>query len=87
MNWQGYRFRDRSGVDHENTALSRTLLLEMGEERTISYEVQLPDGDLGPLELRHSPGPADTEVTVEADCGALFASPEGSRNLHLSKIG
>ncbi len=86
-NWQGNRFRDRSGVDHDNTALSRTLLLEMGERRTISYEVQLPEGDLGPLELRHSPGPNHTEVTVDANCGALFASPEGSPNIRLSKIG
>ncbi len=86
-NWQGNRFRDRAGVDHDNTAVSRTLLLEMGEERTISYEVQLPDGDLGPLELRHSPGPNHTEVSVDANCGGLFASPEGSRNVRLSKIG
>lgn len=86
-NWQGNRFRDRAGVDHDNTAVSRTILLEMGETRTISYEVKLPDGDLGPLELRHSPGANDTEVTVDANCGALFASPEGSRNIRLSKIG
>lgn len=82
--WQGNRFRDRSGTDHGNTALSRTVLLEMGETRTISYEVKLPDGALGPLELRHSPGANDTEVTVDAGCSALFASPEGSRNIMLS---
>ncbi|MFC8680211.1 DUF4012 domain-containing protein [Microbacterium ureisolvens] len=86
-NWQGNRFRDRAGVDHGNTAESKTVLLEMGEERTISYEVQLPEGSLGPLELRHSPGANDTAVTVDANCGALFASPEGSRNIRLSTIG
>jgi hypothetical protein len=86
-NWQGNRFRDRAGVDHDNTAISRTLLLEMEESRTISYGVQLPDGDLGPLELRHSPGPNHTEVTVDAGCGTLFASPEGSHNVRLTKIG
>ena len=59
----------------------------MGESRTISYEVQLPEGPLGPLELRHTPGPNNTEVTVDASCGALFASPEGSNNIALSKIG
>lgn len=87
VGWQGNRFRDRSGVDHDNTAQSRTLLLEMGETRTISYQVQLPAGDLGPLELRHSPGANHTEVTVDANCGGLFASPEGSHNVALSKIG
>ena len=85
--WEGQPFHDREGEDHGNTAVSRTLLLPMGESRTISYEVQLPDGALGPLELRHTPGPNDTEVTIDASCGALFASPDGSKDIALSKIG
>ena len=85
--WWDPRFRDRSGVDHGNSAISRSVLLPMGESRTVSYEVKLPDGELGPLELRHTPGANDTEVTVDASCGALFGSPEGSHNLRLSTIG
>ena len=80
-------FHDRSGVDHGNEGLSRTLLLPMGKSRTVSYEVQLPDGPLGPLQLRHTPGANDTQVTVDANCASLFASPEGSTNISLTKIG
>lgn len=85
--WQDGTFHDRSGVDHGNKGLSRTLLLPMGESRTVSYEVQLPEGPLGPLQLRHTPGANDTQVTVDASCASLFASPEGSTNVSLTKIG
>lgn len=85
--WDGQPFYDREGEDHGNAAVSKTLLLEMGETRTVSYEVQLPEGPLGPLELRHTPGANNTQVTVDASCGALFASPEGSTNVALSTIG
>ena len=80
-------FHDRSGVDRGNEGLSRPLLLPMGKSRTVSYEVQLPDGPLGPLQLRHTPGANDTQVTVDANCASLFASPEGSPNISLTKIG
>jgi hypothetical protein len=80
-------FHDRSGVDHGNSAESRTLLLAEGQTRTVSYTVKLPDGDLGPLELRHTPGANDTEVTIDANCAPLFRSPEGSNNIMLSRIG
>lgn len=85
--WDGQPFYDREGEDHGNPAVSKTVLLPMGATRTISYQVKLPEGPLGPLELRHTPGANDTEVTVDASCGALFASPEGSNNIALSKIG
>jgi hypothetical protein len=85
--WWDPRFRDRSGSDHDNPAESRTMLLAEGETRTVSYTVQLPDGDLGPLELRHTPGAHDTDVTIDANCAPLFRSPEGSDNVLLSKIG
>jgi len=85
--YQDSYFRDRSGVDHGNEGLSRTLLLPMGESRTVSYTVQLPEGPLGPLQLRHTPGANDTQVTVDANCASLFASPEGSTNISLTKIG
>lgn len=85
--YQDSYFRDRSGIDHGNKGLSRTLLLPMGESRTVSYTVQLPEGPLGPLQLRHTPGANDTPVTVDANCASLFASPEGSTNISLTKIG
>ncbi|CAH0179824.1 DUF4012 domain-containing protein [Microbacterium sp. Bi128] len=85
--WWDPRFRDRSGSDHSNPAESRTLLLAKGETRTVSYTVKLPPGDLGPLELRHTPGANDTAVTIDANCAPLFRSPEGSDNILLSTIG
>lgn len=85
--WWDPRYRDRSGSDHDNPAESRTVLLAEGETRTVSYTVQLPDGDLGPLQLRHTPGAHDTDVTIDANCAPLFRSPEGSDNLMLSAIG
>lgn len=85
--WWDPRFRDRSGSDHGSPAESRTMLLSEGETRTVSYTVQLPDGDLGPLELRHTPGAHDTDVTIDVNCAPLFRSPEGSDNILLSKIG
>lgn len=80
-------FHDRSGSDHSSPAVSRTLLLPEGQTRTVSYTVKLPDGELGPLELRHTPGANDTAVTIDANCAPLFRSPEGSDNILLSKIG
>ena len=80
-------YHDRSGSDHSNPAESRTVLLPMGETRTVSYTVELPEGDLGPLELRHTPGANDTTVTIDANCAPLFRSPEGSDNILLSTIG
>lgn len=85
--WWDPRFRDRSGSDHANPAESRALLLAKGQTRTVSYTVKLPEGDLGPLELRHTPGANDTAVTIDANCAPLFRSPEGSDNILLSTIG
>jgi hypothetical protein len=85
--WWDPTFRDRSGSDHGNPAESRTVLLPQGETRTVSYTVKLPEGDLGPLELRHTPGANDTKVTIDANCAPLFRSPAGSDNVLLSKIG
>lgn len=85
--WWDPRYRDRSGADHDNPAESRTVLLAEGETRTVSYTVQLPEGELGPLQLRHTPGAHDTDVTIDANCAPLFRSPEGSDNLMLSTIG
>jgi hypothetical protein len=36
--------------------------------------VQLPEGPLGPLQLRHTPTASDTPVTIDPSCGELFAA-------------
>ncbi|MDQ1172747.1 hypothetical protein QE430_001054 [Microbacterium testaceum] len=63
---------DRSGTEKGNTAVNRLVVLPTGETRTLTSTVKLPDGPLGPLELRHSPTATDTSVTVDASCGSLF---------------
>ncbi|MCG7418041.1 DUF4012 domain-containing protein [Microbacterium sp. ACRRU] len=65
---------DRSGTQDNNTALSRLVVVPQGETRTVSSTVQLPEGPLGPLELRHTPTASDTPVTIDASCDGLFAA-------------
>ncbi|MFM2721050.1 DUF4012 domain-containing protein [Microbacterium mcarthurae (nom. nud.)] len=65
---------DRSGTQDNNTALSRLVVVPQGETRAVSSTVQLPEGPLGPLELRHTPTASDTPVTIDPSCGELFAS-------------
>ena len=65
---------DRSGTQDNNTALSRLVVVAQGETRTVSSTVQLPEGPLGPLQLRHTPTATDTPVTIDSSCGELFAA-------------
>ena len=65
---------DRAGTQDNNTALSRLVVVPQGETRAVSSTVQLPEGPLGPLELRHTPTASDTPVTIDASCGELFAA-------------
>ncbi|GAA4358878.1 DUF4012 domain-containing protein [Microbacterium rhizosphaerae] len=65
---------NRAGVEKGNTAISRTIALRQGHTRTVAYTVQLPEGPLGALELRHTPTVTDTPVTIDANCGALMGS-------------
>ncbi|CAH0130459.1 DUF4012 domain-containing protein [Microbacterium sp. Bi128] len=65
---------DRSGSQDGNSALSRLVVVPQGQSRTVSSTVQLPEGPLGPLQLRHTPTASETPVTVDASCGALFAA-------------
>jgi hypothetical protein len=65
---------DRSGSQDGNTALSRLVVVPQGGSRTVSSTVQLPDGPLGPLQLRHTPTASETTVTVDSSCEALFAA-------------
>jgi hypothetical protein len=63
---------DRGGVEKGNTAVSRTVFVPKDDTVTVSYTVAFPEGELGPLHLRHSPTARDTAVTVDASCDAMF---------------
>ena len=52
----------------------RMAVVAQGETRTLSSTVQLPEGPLGPLQLRHTPTASDTPVTIDPSCDALFAA-------------
>ena len=64
---------DRSGSQNGNSGLSRLVVVPQGESRTVSSTVQLPEGPLGRLQLRHTPTASQTPVTVDPSCDALFA--------------
>ena len=63
---------ERSGVEKGNTALSKTVFVPKDDTVTVSYTVAFPEGDLGPLNLRHTPTARDTAVTIDSSCDALF---------------
>jgi hypothetical protein len=65
---------DRSGAQDGNSALSRLVIVPQGATRTVSSTVQLPQGPLGPLQLRHTPTASDTPVTIDPSCASLFAA-------------
>lgn len=65
---------DRSGSEKGNTAVSRLVVIREGESRTVTSKVQLPDGPLGPLELRYSPTASDTTVVIDGSCRSLFGA-------------
>lgn len=64
---------ERTGVEKGNTAVSKTVFVPQGETVTASYTVALPPGELGPLNLRHTPTANATAVTIDPSCDALFA--------------
>ncbi|MEZ3159116.1 DUF4012 domain-containing protein [Microbacterium sp. BWT-B31] len=67
---------NRDGAEKGHPLSSRTMLLTMGETKTVSFTTQLPEGELGPLEVRYSPTVTQTPVTVDASCAALFPAAE-----------
>lgn len=67
---------NRDGVEKGHPVASRTMLLEMGESKTVSFTAALPEGPLGPLEVRYSPTVTQTPVTVDASCAAIFPAAE-----------
>lgn len=63
---------DRSGVENGRQGKSLTLALPMGETRTVSFTSTLPEGALGPVEVRYSPTVTSTPVTIADSCAAVF---------------
>ncbi|MEI3846824.1 MULTISPECIES: DUF4012 domain-containing protein [unclassified Microbacterium] len=68
---------ERSGVEKGNTALSKTVFVPKNETVTVSYTVALPQGELGPLNLRYTPTANATPVTIDSSCDALFPPAAG----------
>ncbi|AZS35843.1 hypothetical protein CVS47_00441 [Microbacterium lemovicicum] len=65
---------DRAGTEKGSTAVSKLVALAQDETRTVSYTVQFPAGELGPLDLRHTPTASATPVNIDASCAAMFPS-------------
>lgn len=72
---------DRTGVEKGNSAVSRTVFVPKDETITVSSTIVFPPGDLGPLNLRHTPTANATSVTVDASCDALFGEPHAEPSL------
>ena len=69
---------NRDGAEKGHPLSSRTMLLKMGETKTVSFTSQLPEGVLGPLEVRSSPTVTTTPVTIDASCTGLFPAASTS---------
>ncbi|MDT0185090.1 DUF4012 domain-containing protein [Microbacterium sp. ARD31] len=67
---------DRSGTEKGNSAVSRTVFVAKDQTVTVSYTVALPDGDLGPLDLRYTPTARHTDVTIDPTCTELFPAAD-----------
>lgn len=63
---------DRDGAEKGHPLASRTMLVPMGETKTVSFTSTIPEGELGPLEVRYSPTVTQTPVTIDASCEGLF---------------
>lgn len=61
----------RTSTEGGRSAQSIAVLLDRGETRTVSYTSQLPEGELGPISVRHSPTVTDTPVTIADSCTQL----------------
>ncbi len=67
---------NRDGVEKGHPLASRTMLIGMGESKTVSFTAALPAGDLGPLEIRYSPTVTQTPVAIDDSCSALFPAAD-----------
>ncbi|QCQ17044.1 DUF4012 domain-containing protein [Microbacterium sp. RG1] len=68
---------DRSGVDSGRAGESRTLVVPMGESRTIKFTSTIPEDAQGPISIRRSAGVGDTPISIDASCDALAATRPG----------
>ena len=62
----------RTGSEAGRDGKSITITLPMGETKSVSFTSTLPEGELGPLEVRYSPTVTDTPVTIADSCEELF---------------
>lgn len=65
---------DRSGVEQGREGASRTIVLPMGETRTITYTSTIPDGATGPISVRHSAGVGQTPVSITNSCEGILVA-------------
>ncbi|MDQ1205654.1 DUF4012 domain-containing protein [Microbacterium sp. SORGH_AS_0862] len=68
---------DRSGVESGRPGESRTLVVPMGESRTITFTSTIPEDAQGPISIRRSAGVGDTPISIDASCDALPATRSG----------
>ncbi|WP_424023160.1 DUF4012 domain-containing protein [Microbacterium sp.] len=68
---------ERTGTEKGSTAVSKTVFVAKDETVTVASTVAFPEGQLGPLYLRHTPTAHDTPVTIDPSCDALFGSTKG----------
>ncbi len=61
----------RASTEGGRNAESIAVLLDRGETRTVSYTSTLPEGDLGPISVRHSPTTTSTDVSIAPACAEL----------------
>lgn len=62
---------DRASVEDGRNAVSRTIVLDAGEVRTVSFESALGTGPHGPLSVRFTPGVNPTPIEVDSSCAGL----------------
>lgn len=62
----------RTGSEAGRQGKSITMTVPMGETKSVSFTSTLPEGELGPLEVRFSPTVTTTPVTIAESCDALF---------------
>jgi hypothetical protein len=66
----------RTGSEAGRDGRSITMLVPMGETKTVSFTSTLPEGELGPLAVRYSPTVTKTPVTIADACTSLFPEAE-----------
>ncbi len=63
----------RTGVEYGRNVEVNRYFVPRGETKTISYTSTIPEGELGPANLRYSPTVTDTETHVGESCASVFS--------------